>query len=365
MATTGCASAGSITLSPMKQLHALHGLACRSPPSMPLTHLNPITSTRHRLHLTPLLCGHGELEIVSVKELADGFLHFSFGAPPNASKVDGLASNCGEHFAGKLSVPRRLASKFSKKSPIPVAGMKRRKRQGESLSKGGPTELIPSSVKEPMKLSSRPKSSFVKRSPIPRGKVENVMGTEIVSNGTAVHDKDILTSQGTRAGSVKAKSSMRPTSKFVRKSPIPTSAAKHNAGHALTSAHSNPSPSAVSNASSMVQETSSVSASSRPKSNFSRRSPIIKAQHLPQKTSSTRRRSSPPTPLSLNDSGKVDNTPNEEANEKSLQGSPHLIADLEKCKLPELKNLAKIKGVKGYYKLKKGELLDLLKNLEG
>lgn len=39
------------------------------------------------------------------------------------------------------------------------------------------------------------------------------------------------------------------------------------------------------------------------------------------------------------------------------------VQNLDELKLPELKELAKRRGIKGYSKLKKGELLELLKGL--
>ncbi|KAI5061627.1 hypothetical protein GOP47_0024132 [Adiantum capillus-veneris] len=371
MATTACACAGSSTLSPMKQLHALHPLACRSPPSLTLpnpcklaflfylpTRLNPFTSTTHRLSLSPPFCGHGELEIISVKELADGFLHFSFGAPASASKANDLSSSCGEHLSQKWSVPGRLPSKFLKKSPIPSAADKRRRRQGESSSKTGTEEAIPPNIKEAVKFSSRPKSSFVKRSPVPKPHIGgDTLARERVSNGTAaVHDKSMM-AHGTKVGPSISRKSLRPSSVFVRKSPIPPSAGKLNDRHAMLSANSDRSPSKCGYVVPLVQKRANTSPASRPKSNFVRRSPTGKVPQFSPRASSMIEQSL----LSHEESTATDtfvksqNTPEE---------SPHVTVDLEKCKLPELKNLAKIRGVKGYYKLKKAELLDILKKLD-
>eukprot|EP00250_Pteridium_aquilinum_P006860 c16692_g1_i2 orf=80-1228(+) len=381
MATTG-ALVGSSTLLSMKQLHALHSLGCRSP-TMLLpdsckagslvfflflpTRLNSITSTRQRLPLSPPMCGHGDLEIVSVKELADGSLHFSFGPPPNvivSSKVDELSSSNGEHFAGKLSTPRRLPSKFSKKLPIPVAAVRRRKRQGENSTKQGLAEATPPSVKETLKFSSRPKSCFVKRSPIPVGTNVQSLLNETQSDKATAQDKSQLMPQRTKIVSLKAGPSKRPPSTFVRKSPVPQTV-RHHIKPLLPSANADALSDDAGDSAVGIQGKSTVAEASRPKSIFSRRSPIVKVHERPSQV--TTRKSSHKIPPSYKDSSNVDDDLVREASGKSptiSKNSPLDIVDLDKCKLAELKNVAKVKGLKGYSKLKKGELLNLLKNLD-
>eukprot|EP00250_Pteridium_aquilinum_P006859 c16692_g1_i1 orf=80-1123(+) len=346
MATTG-ALVGSSTLLSMKQLHALHSLGCRSP-TMLLpdsckagslvfflflpTRLNSITSTRQRLPLSPPMCGHGDLEIVSVK--------------------------------GKLSTPRRLPSKFSKKLPIPVAAVRRRKRQGENSTKQGLAEATPPSVKETLKFSSRPKSCFVKRSPIPVGTNVQSLLNETQSDKATAQDKSQLMPQRTKIVSLKAGPSKRPPSTFVRKSPVPQTV-RHHIKPLLPSANADALSDDAGDSAVGIQGKSTVAEASRPKSIFSRRSPIVKVHERPSQV--TTRKSSHKIPPSYKDSSNVDDDLVREASGKSptiSKNSPLDIVDLDKCKLAELKNVAKVKGLKGYSKLKKGELLNLLKNLD-
>lgn len=79
---------------------------------------------------------------------------------------------------------------------------------------------------------------------------------------------------------------------------------------------------------------------SRPSSNFVKRSPI-------------------PKPSSKNNSEEV-------SEEQVIPVTAKQALELQKIdemKLPELKEIAKTRGIKGYSKLKKGELLKLLKEL--
>ncbi|XP_008783514.2 SAP-like protein BP-73 isoform X4 [Phoenix dactylifera] len=80
---------------------------------------------------------------------------------------------------------------------------------------------------------------------------------------------------------------------------------------------------------------------SRPVSNFAKRSPI------------------PPPSLELESIQKV----SEERLPVVAAGEKVELQKLDEMKLPELKELARKRGVKGYSKLKKGELLELLKGL--
>ncbi|WOL12406.1 SAP-like protein BP-73 [Canna indica] len=93
----------------------------------------------------------------------------------------------------------------------------------------------------------------------------------------------------------------------------------------------------------------------RPASNFMKRSPI------------------PPAPLAQHNNKDIgdeqpQSIPSAKVAEEQLQEVTQDRVDpdlqnLDELKLPDLKELAKRKGIKGYSKLKKGELLELLKGL--
>lgn len=332
-----------------------------------------LKTSKERVPLVLPLCGHGDLEIVSVKELADGFLHFSFGALPNAStpsKVDELSSSFGEHLAGKLAAPRRLPSQFLKKSPIPIAAVGRRKRQMENLSKERATEAASASIKDAVKVLSRPKSCFIKRSPIPRRtSVQSSQKLISANQSGELHNKGkgVSVPQRTKEEVLKEVETLkRLPSKFVRKSPVPSSTTSrhHVRSLPLPADLDFPSDRATVSAVELPGKPRAAQAS-RPKSYFLRKSPIIKAhQHTPQEVSTIE--DSHKKPPSYKVSSKVDvGLVKEESGSLMMAECQSLhTADLHKYKLAELKSFAKSKGVKGYSKLKKGELLDLLKNLK-
>lgn len=334
-----------------------------------------LKTSRERVPLVLPLCGHGDLEIVSVKELADGFLHFSFGALPNAStpsKVDELSSSSGEHLAGKLAAPCRLPSQFLKKSPIPIAAVRRRKWQMENLSKERATEATSASIKDSVKLLSRPKSCFIKRSPIPtRTSVQSLQKLISANQSGEVHNKGkgVSVPQRTKEEVLKqVETFKRLPSKFVRKSPVPSSATRHHVRSLPLPAELDFTSDRATDSAVKLPGKPRAAQASRPKSYFLRKSPIIKVhQRTPQEVSTID--DSHKKPPSYKVSNKVDvGLVKEESGSLMMaerQSEPPLhTADLHKYKLAELKSFAKSKGVKGYSKLKKGELLDLLKNLK-
>ncbi|KAH7298888.1 hypothetical protein KP509_25G063000 [Ceratopteris richardii] len=165
---------------------------------------------------------------------------------------------------------------------------------------------------------------------------------------------------------------MRPRSVFVRKSPIPSYINKHVSKPSLASPTSD---SLINNVEgldftvkkvsndegldSLVERSSSDAKASRPKSAFSRKSPIVKVNQLSRRTKNTEQQSL----LRHKDSSENKSTVllGGNMNDESCHNG---VLELEKCKLTELKSIAKNRGLRGYSRLKKAELLALLKELD-
>lgn len=91
--------------------------------------------------------------------------------------------------------------------------------------------------------------------------------------------------------------------------------------------------------------------STRPPSRFTRRSPIGSLSSPREELPSENERT-PATPtLSI---------PRDETDDEEEDDSNQQAMNFAEMKLPQLKEVAKSKGIKGYSKLKKSELLDLL-----
>lgn len=382
------------------------------------------------------------MEIVSVKELADGSLHFSFRGIPNC-KVNELSSFHGEH-AGKLAISKRLPSRFRKQSPIPVLAARRKKKQEESQSIHDAS--TPSNTEGVVKPSSRPKSSFLKRSPIPKRKnvLPRLSKTEVVHLTNAVVNHPLNSSlfkekPNERPSKVKkghfsqngefkkeVKTLGQSPTRFVRKSPVPTRAAasRQDARHPpLLEPDLSPNTAPGSHAKPLGKH--AAAQPPRPKSRFTRRSPITPVdKQAAQKITPTESLQKPsnealkldvssqtdlPIIAKVNSSrdelacglsGKLrgqflghegfrslevrsqnnlasvakenENTGDTMESGKSLdletetENPVDFVAssDLRKYKLAELKSIAKSRGLKGYSKLKKEELLKLLSNKE-
>ena len=375
-------------------------------------------------------------------------MHFSFGIP---NETNGLA------FTNKVVSPSRPPSQFVRKSPIPIMATRRRHKQEVISIKDGALSSIPGSM-----VLLRPKSCFVKRSPITKPTIINrqilpldqkitndeesgvVLGTlngditkrwpsrfikrspipllhgrltnlkediadslmEVFENGDKpmrwpsrfvksspippvrerYHKVEVKAADSTRLLVNLDKPSRWP-SKFAKKSPIPS----------LHGSTSNLEEKAV-NSTIDVRRKTTAFQSSRPKSKFARTSPIVKMPHHnadavskmeilgdTNSVQSTRPTSvfikkspivkvhhhAPPEvdveDESLKKLSKGKTPDNAYANKvsgilkQSSDGRNDNIVDLDKCKLPELKSLAKTRGLKGYSKLRKAELLALLK----
>ncbi|CAA6671196.1 unnamed protein product [Spirodela intermedia] len=129
----------------------------------------------------------------------------------------------------------------------------------------------------------------------------------------------------------------------------------------------------------------------RPPSNFQRRSPVPRVKYqpvysaeevnnepAPQKSAAKKKASAPDPdeeeeePISLDEHEAFDDEPSDDSDAEDAEeeeggaGPPsEESTDLSSLKLSELRALAKSRGMKGYSKLKKSELLELLASSEG
>ncbi|XP_024363179.1 uncharacterized protein [Physcomitrium patens] len=245
-------------------------------------------------------------------------------------------------------------------------------------------------------LSQRHPSSFRKKSPIPAARSRRTASKAEVDTAELVAAEDKETPMDSTVSSISARPE-RPASSFSRKSPIPKSRERSSVSSSKRR--------------SSAEVTSSAEAPSKPK--FTKRSPISRNQNSSRATRSEKKSHSTevaPTevapaqsepvvsetesdsPVSpelkeiLNDGKQTAGQDAEEDVErcsvsvpkkKSSKPSKVVIEDnevaqseavengavsknLSSYKLPELRSMAKAKGLKGYSKLKKGELVELI-----
>ena len=237
---------------------------------------------------------------------------------------ENIADSLVELF-GNGDKPMRWPSRFVKSSPIPPVRERSHKVEVQAADSTG----VLVNVDKP----SRWPSKFAKKSPIP----------SLHGSTSNLEEKAVNSTIDVRRKTTAFQSS-RPKSKFARRSPI-VKMPHHNA-HAVSKME-------------ILGDINSVQ-SSRPKSVFIKKSPIVKVHHHAPPEADVEDESH--TKLSK---GKTpDDAYANKVSGVSKQSSDCLddnIVDLDKCKLPELKSLAKTRGLKGYSKLKKAELLALLK----
>ncbi|CAM6037883.1 unnamed protein product [Sphagnum compactum] len=281
-------------------------------------------SSSRRIDTPVLAMTEGEADITSVQELADGSLVFSFsGAQPPQSKKTASQPRGEQHIDVDAPTHRapvrrpRSTSQFQKRSPIPASAGNRKGRPGHRVDQAA--EVIPL-VQEKLQetvgstveanLPPRFPSAFSKRSPIPSKKESSsVSSSEIVPE----------------------------------MSPAP-----------VVNEHG-----ASANAKNCGQEPSKESPLSQDLQEIVGRGPEFLVDDgnsdngLKSETHTSRGGNERQKSLKISVS-----VEHFEAHVSSENGS--ITQDLSSYKLAELRSLAKARGLKGYSKLKKGELLDLL-----
>lgn len=264
------------------------------------------------------------MQPLGLAELADGSLVFSFsGAQPPQSKKTASQPRAEQHIDVDAPTHRapvrrpRSTSQFQKRSPIPTSAGNKKGRPGHRVDKAA--EVMPSvqeklqeTVGSTVKANLPPRfpSAFSKRSPIaPKKQSSSVSSSEIVPE----------------------------------MSPAP-----------VVNEHG-----ASANAKSYGQEPSKESPLSQDLQEIVGRGPEFLVDDgnsdngLKSETHTSRGGNERQKNLKISVS-----VEHFEAHVSSGNGS--ITQDLSSYKLAELRSLAKARGLKGYSKLKKGELLDLL-----
>uniref|UniRef100_A0A7I4CM91 CBM20 domain-containing protein n=2 Tax=Physcomitrium patens TaxID=3218 RepID=A0A7I4CM91_PHYPA len=245
------------------------------------------------------------LDATPVEEHADGSLLFSFSgstttadaaAQPTIQQIESANVNVPTQTLTPAALPQRHPSSFQKKSPIPAA----RSRRTASKAEADTAELV------------------------------------------AAEDKE--TPVDSTVSSISARPE-RHASSFSRKSPIPKNRER----------------SSVSSSKRQSSAEATPVAKAPSKSKFTTRSPISRNQNSSRATRSEKKKShsSEVAPAELVSPSKTASADTEVAESEALEHGA-VSKDLSSYKLSELRSMAKAKGLKGYSKLKKGELVKLI-----
>ncbi|XP_024363176.1 uncharacterized protein [Physcomitrium patens] len=244
-------------------------------------------------------------ELLGLAEHADGSLLFSFSgstttadaaAQPTIQQIESANVNVPTQTLTPAALPQRHPSSFQKKSPIPAA----RSRRTASKAEADTAELV------------------------------------------AAEDKE--TPVDSTVSSISARPE-RHASSFSRKSPIPKNRER----------------SSVSSSKRQSSAEATPVAKAPSKSKFTTRSPISRNQNSSRATRSEKKKShsSEVAPAELVSPSKTASADTEVAESEALEHGA-VSKDLSSYKLSELRSMAKAKGLKGYSKLKKGELVKLI-----
>ena len=251
------------------------------------------------------------MQLLGLAELADGSLFFSFGG--SDQKRSGAKTSASPRVQSETKVsgstpPKRLPSSFRKHSPIPDS------RKRATVSKDAAATAQPQgeekttqkakSSSQPAR-SPRPSSSFSKRSPIPKDR-GSVPASTSKKKSRASEDPPAAETPAKAAFDFEKDSPFSPELKEI------LSHGKETAGQ-------------------------------QSKDNG-------KSKTETKTSSAAKKKSSKPA--------------SEETEVAETVENGAVSKDLGSFKLPELRSLAKARGLKGYSKLKKGELVDLLASSE-
>lgn len=283
------------------------------------------------------------MQLLGLAELADGSLFFSFGGslPPlrnsNKSSVQPRAKHnepkmeMGSHNLTTADIPHRFPSSFHKMSPIPAV------RKKANSSKGAETGCQPQpQVADNKKVQTTKKdkewkparlpSAFSKRSPIVKNRKVVTPTKEDVADVSSGGNEDYTSEEEVGTPElIKPATTTRTVYDPEKDAPFsPT--LREILGHGKKNDNIKDE---VNPTTSQRKSTSSIGAPGKKKSSA---------------------KAPPPLETSKTAEIPIDN------------GS--VSKDLDSHKLPELRNLAKARGLKGYSKLKKSELVDLLKSSE-
>lgn len=275
------------------------------------------------------------MQLLGLAELADGSLFFSFGGslPPlrnsNKSSVQPRAKHhepkmeMGSHNLKPVDIPHRFPSSFHKMSPIPAVRKKANSSKGVQIQPQVADNTKPETTKKDKLKPARLPSVYTKRSPIVKNRKMVMPTKEDVADVSSDDEEDYMSEE--EAGTPEI---IKPVTRTVydpeKDAPFsPT--LRQILGHRKKTDNIKDEDKPTL---SQRKSTSSTAAPGKKKS-------LAKAPPL----------ETPNTAEIFPDNGSVSK-------------------DLDNHKLPELRNLAKARGLKGYSKLKKSELVDLLRSSE-
>ncbi|CAK9274666.1 unnamed protein product [Sphagnum jensenii] len=284
------------------------------------------SSSRRRIDAPPVLAtSESEAKITFVEELADGSIFFSFGGSPPIQSMKKTSQPRAEHHMALDAPPHSTSvhqphsiSQSQKRSPIRASAVRKKGRAGHRIEEATKTMPIQEKLQEAVGTTtvksdhpSRLPSAFSKRSPIPSKKEHTLFTSpEIVPQ---VSPAPLLKDHG--ASSTNAY--------HYRVDPIKDSplspALQEIVGTGLEFLMQDGDSDTE-----FKTETHSLTDGEKRSENVK---VSVSVKHFGTHISS--------------ENGSVTN-------------------DLSSYKLPELRSLAKSRGLKGYSKLKKGQLLDLL-----
>lgn len=267
------------------------------------------------------------MQLLGLAELADGSLFFSFGGSDSARPAAKTSAqpraqmetkvNGSTHNLTPTMRPPRQPSSFRKHSPIP-ASRKKASVSKEAAATGQPQaeDKKTQKAKSPSKPArpQRPPSSFSKRSPIPKDRVSVPASTSKKKS----HSPEVPLAAETPTKQTPAKATPAKAAFDSKKDSPFSPELKEILSHGKETAEQQ----------SEKSETDAKTSSPAP------------AKKKPSKPAS----------------GET------EFAQTAENGA--VSEDLGSYKLPELRSLAKARGLKGYSKLKKGELVDLLASSE-
>lgn len=281
------------------------------------------------------------MQLLGLAELADGSLFFSFGpgsdstrpAKPSKAKSEARITSTTHN---PKTLPQRHPSSFRKHSPIPAS----RKKASDlkiTAKEAAPTAQPPAEDKpqktQKTKISSskftaqpqRPPSSFSKRSPIPKDRVTVPASTSKKKS----HETPVVEAPSKAEHGAAIDSPFSPELKEILNHGKETTAGQEGKETGKSTKTSSGAPARKKATKLLSEETVEV----------------VQTESGGSAKKKTSKTESEETIVEVVENGAVSK-------------------DLGSYKLPELRSLAKARGLKGYSKLKKGELVDLLAGLE-
>ncbi|KAG6553286.1 hypothetical protein Mapa_005020 [Marchantia paleacea] len=324
------------------------------------------------------------MKLLGVSELPDGSLHFAFGVAPEGSSSGSIPDTtmAAQPQVAGSQLPVRLPSAFQKKSPISLSVRRRE---------------LPIRTKEAPSMEAEfPKAVSVAEVPSDDVKKNEAHVTDTGEETTS----RVSQVSSPRQSSRKSQRPLRMKSKFVKQSPVPSSIGATHTTLDLSSESSVAKDGTKRTSSKINLQISTLEAESTRGDRAVRNgveapadvstqtenvTPETLREHVADE-SETSAKASPNAVLEGNETNSatiardlqevaalniqglsvltgLENLP-EQRGETGLGSKAESIENLNAYKLAELKSMAKSRGLKGYSKLKKGDLIELLSKLD-